>query len=206
MKSNGKSHPDQFLSNYLTKIPSRMSSITTITAQTSSGLTPTRNLGRETALNLNNKNLNGRPSNPSRQPSSISQRSSGQVMTVRSHQKIRVTVLCARSLAKRDLFRLPDPFVRVNVDGSGQSHATESCKNTLDPKWNVYYDLLLSSEDSITISVWNDKKIHTKKDGIVKLNNSAAFLGCVKLLSNAIQRLKDTGICAFKASVSAYVT
>lgn len=174
-----------------------MSSITTITAQTSSGLTPTRNLGRETALNLNNKNLNGRASNPSRQsvnPSSISQRSSGQVMTVRSHQKIRVTVLCARSLAKRDLFRLPDPFVRVNVDGSGQSHATESCKNTLDPKWNVYYDLLLSSEDSITISVWNDKKIHTKKDGIVKLNNSAAFLGCVKLLSNAIQRLKDTGI------------
>ena len=27
--------------------------------------------------------------------------------------KIRVTVLCARNLAKRDLFRLPDPFVRV---------------------------------------------------------------------------------------------
>ena len=199
MKSNGKSHSDQVLPNFLSKISQKMSSITTITAQTSGGLTPTRNLGRETALNLNNKNLNGRASNSSRQsvnPSSIAQRTSGQVMTVRSHQKIRVTVLCARSLAKRDLFRLPDPFVRVNVDGSGQSHATESCKNTLDPKWNVYYDLLLSSEDSITISVWNDKKIHTKKDGIVKLNNSAAFLGCVKLLSNAIQRLKDTGICS----------
>jgi E3 ubiquitin ligase SMURF1/2 len=101
-------------------------------------------------------------------------------MTVRSHQKIRVTILCARSLAKRDLFRLPDPFVRVNVDGSGQSHTTESCKNTLDPKWNVYYDLLLSSEDSITISVWNDKKIHAKKDGIVKLvsivNKTLSFL------------------------------
>lgn len=39
--------------------------------------------------------------------------------------------------------------------------------------------------DSITISVWNHKKIH-KKQG-------AGFLGCVRLLSNAISRLKDTG-------------
>ena len=30
-------------------------------------------------------------------------------------QKIRVTVLCARSLVKRDLFRLPDPFVKVSL-------------------------------------------------------------------------------------------
>lgn len=30
-------------------------------------------------------------------------------------QKIRVTILCARSLVKRDLFRLPDPFVKVNT-------------------------------------------------------------------------------------------
>ena len=177
-----------------------MSSTTTITAQTSAALTPTRNLPRETSLNLNNKNLNGR--NPNSRPSTASSPagqglravvSANSVMTVRSHQKIRVTILCARSLAKRDLFRLPDPFVRVNVDGSGQSHTTESCKNTLDPKWNVYYDLLLSSEDSITISVWNDKKIQAKKDGVVKMNNAAAILGCVKLLSNAIQRLKDTG-------------
>ena len=28
-------------------------------------------------------------------------------------QKIRITILCARSLVKRDLFRLPDPFVKV---------------------------------------------------------------------------------------------
>ena len=30
-------------------------------------------------------------------------------------QKIRVTILCARSLVKRDLFRLPDPFVKVRL-------------------------------------------------------------------------------------------
>lgn len=99
--------------------------------------------------------------------------------------KIRVTVLCARNLAKRDIFRLPDPFVRVSVDGSGQTHSTESCKNTLDPKWNQHYDLYLGKSDAVTISVWNDKKVHKK--------NGAGFLGCVRLLGAAINRLKDTG-------------
>jgi len=74
-------------------------------------------------------------------------------------QKIRVTILCARSLVKRDIFRLPDPFVKVHVDGSGQSHMTEVSKNTLDPKWNVHYDLFVGLNDAITISVWNDKKV-----------------------------------------------
>jgi len=99
--------------------------------------------------------------------------------------KIRVTVLCARNLAKRDIFRLPDPFVRVSVDGSGQTHSTDSCKATLDPKWNQHYDLYLGKNDAVTISVWNDKKVHKK--------NGAGFLGCVRLLGAAINRLKDTG-------------
>ena len=50
-------------------------------------------------------------------------------------------------------------FFQVHVDGSGQSHVTEACKNTLDPKWNVHYDLFVGSNDAITISVWNDKKV-----------------------------------------------
>lgn len=83
-------------------------------------------------------------------------------------QKIRVTILCARSLVKRDLFRLPDPFVKVHVDGSGQSHVTEAGKNTLDPKWNVHYDLYVGSNDAITISVWNDKKVRIKSFFILK--------------------------------------
>lgn len=45
------------------------------------------------------------------------------------------------------------------MDGSGQCHATEVSKNTLDPKWNVHYDLYVGVNDSITISVWNDKKV-----------------------------------------------
>uniref|UniRef100_A0AAY4CPW7 E3 ubiquitin-protein ligase n=1 Tax=Denticeps clupeoides TaxID=299321 RepID=A0AAY4CPW7_9TELE len=84
-----------------------------------------------------------------------------------------------------DLTCLPDPFAKVVVDGSGQCHSTDTVRNTLDPKWNQHYDLYIGKSDSITISVWNHKKIH-KKQG-------AGFLGCVRLLSNAINRLKDTG-------------
>ncbi|KAG9343015.1 hypothetical protein JZ751_015233 [Albula glossodonta] len=80
---------------------------------------------------------------------------------------------------------LPDPFAKVVVDGSGQCHSTDTVKSTLDPKWNQHYDLYIGKTDSITISIWNHKKIH-KKQG-------AGFLGCIRLLSNAISRLKDTG-------------
>ncbi|KAF7993940.1 hypothetical protein HCN44_011209 [Aphidius gifuensis] len=99
--------------------------------------------------------------------------------------KIRLTILCARNLARRDLFRLPDPFAKVIVDGSGQCHSTETCKATLDPKWNQHYDLYIGKNDGITISVWNHRKIHKKQGG--------GFLGCVKIQSSTIQRLKDTG-------------
>lgn len=52
----------------------------------------------------------------------------------------------------------------------------------------------IGKSDSITISVWNHKKIH-KKQG-------AGFLGCVRLLSNAINRLKDTGCkCCYSLNV-----
>lgn len=53
----------------------------------------------------------------------------------------------------------------------------------------VFFFRYIGRSDSITISVWNHKKIH-KKQG-------AGFLGCVRLLSNAINRLKDTG-CEYK--------
>ncbi|KAF5295220.1 hypothetical protein FQR65_LT10504 [Abscondita terminalis] len=81
-------------------------------------------------------------------------------------QKIRLTILCARSLVRKDLFRLPDPFAKISVEGSGQCHSTETA-------------------DSITISIWNHRKIHKKQGG--------GFLGCVRIVNSLIQRLKDTG-------------
>ncbi|XP_078510463.1 E3 ubiquitin-protein ligase SMURF2 isoform X3 [Lissotriton helveticus] len=126
----------------------------------------------------------GRPP-PGPCTSSASRDMSNQGVRRNGPVKLRLTVLCAKNLVKKDFFRLPDPFAKVVVDGSGQCHSTDTVKNTLDPKWNQHYDLYIGKSDSITISVWNHKKIH-KKQG-------AGFLGCVRLLCSAINRLKDTG-------------
>ncbi|XP_047529597.1 E3 ubiquitin-protein ligase SMURF2 [Vanessa atalanta] len=99
--------------------------------------------------------------------------------------KIRLTILCARNLVRRDLFRLPDPFAKISVDGSGQVYSTNAVKATLDPKWNTHYDLYLTKGDGITISVWNERKIH-KRQG-------SGFLGCVRILPSTVHKLKDTG-------------
>ncbi|KAM3961116.1 SMAD specific E3 ubiquitin protein ligase isoform 2-T2 [Aphomia sociella] len=100
-------------------------------------------------------------------------------------QKIRLTILCARNLARRDLFRLPDPFAKIAVDGSGQVYSTNAVKATLDPKWNTHYDLYLTKGDGITISIWNQRKIH-KRQG-------SGFLGCVRIQPSTVHKLKDTG-------------
>lgn len=81
---------------------------------------------------------------------------------------------------------MPDPFAKVTVDGtSGQMYTTEIQKASLDPRWNAHFDLFIGSKDTITISVWNQRKIHKK--------HAAAFLGCVRIPHNSIMRLKDTG-------------
>jgi E3 ubiquitin ligase SMURF1/2 len=72
----------------------------------------------------------------------------------------------------------------VVVDG-GQVFTTDACKTTIDPKWSSHYDLFLSRGDGITISVWNQKK--------VLKNSGSGFMGCVRITSSTIQRLKDTG-------------
>uniref|UniRef100_A0A1B0AP27 E3 ubiquitin-protein ligase SMURF1 n=1 Tax=Glossina palpalis gambiensis TaxID=67801 RepID=A0A1B0AP27_9MUSC len=99
--------------------------------------------------------------------------------------KIRITILCARSLIRKDLFRLPDPFAKIQVEGSGsaQVFSTDVCKSTLDPKWNAHYDLFLGRTDVITITVWNQRKIH----------KGSGFLGCLRISPEMIQRLKGAG-------------
>lgn len=84
-----------------------------------------------------------------------------------------------------EILGLPDPFAKITVDGNGQCHSTETVKNTLDPKWNSHYDLYIGKNDSITISVWNHRKVQ-KRQG-------SGFLGCVRIVNSLIQRLKDTG-------------
>ena len=41
---------------------------------------------------------------------------------------------------QRDVFRLPDPFAIVTVDGE-QTHTTSVIKKTLNPYWNDSFDV-----------------------------------------------------------------
>ncbi len=50
------------------------------------------------------------------------------------------SVVAADSLAKRDVFRLPDPFAVITVDGE-QTHTTSVIKKTLNPYWNENFDM-----------------------------------------------------------------
>ena len=43
----------------------------------------------------------------------------------------------------------------------------------------------LSRSDSVTVSVWNNKKVNRRE--------GAGFLGCVTLTPSTVTRLKDTG-------------
>lgn len=99
--------------------------------------------------------------------------------------KLRLTVHSAKNLMKKDFFKLPDPFAKMVVDGSGQCHSTDIIKSTLDPKWNQHFDLFLSRSDSVTVSVWNNRKVQRRE--------GAGFLGCVRLSPVNITRLRDTG-------------
>jgi E3 ubiquitin-protein ligase NEDD4 len=49
-------------------------------------------------------------------------------------------VVAADSLIKRDVFRLPDPFAVITVDGE-QTHTTSVIKKTLNPYWNENFDV-----------------------------------------------------------------
>jgi C2 domain len=49
-------------------------------------------------------------------------------------------VVAADGLAKRDVFRLPDPFAVITVD-SEQTHTTSVIKKTLNPYWNEVFDM-----------------------------------------------------------------
>ena len=47
------------------------------------------------------------------------------------------------------------------------------------------FDRFLSRSDSVTVSVWNNRKVNRRE--------GAGFLGCVTLAPTVVSRLKDTG-------------
>ncbi|KAG0307226.1 hypothetical protein BGZ97_000463 [Linnemannia gamsii] len=88
-----------------------------------------------------------------------------------TRRTIRLTVIAADGLYKRDVFRLPDPFAVVTVDGD-QTHTTTVMKKTLNPYWNESFEVLVTNKSVLAVQIFDQKKFKKKDQG---------FLGTVNI-------------------------
>ena len=84
---------------------------------------------------------------------------------------ISVKLVAAESLYKRDVFRSPDPFAVLTVDGY-QTKSTAAAKKTLNPYWNETFKFSDINENSVlTIQVFDQKKFKKKDQGFLGVVN-----------------------------------
>ncbi|KAF9356490.1 hypothetical protein BGX26_005182 [Mortierella sp. AD094] len=81
------------------------------------------------------------------------------------------TIIAADGLYKRDVFRLPDPFAVVTVDGD-QTHTTTVMKKTLNPYWNESFEVNVTNKSILAVQIFDQKKFKKKDQG---------FLGTVNI-------------------------
>ncbi|KAI8916369.1 hypothetical protein EDD86DRAFT_198382 [Gorgonomyces haynaldii] len=89
-----------------------------------------------------------------------------------SQRNLKIKIVAADSLFKRDVFRMPDPFVVITVNGE-QTHTTAAAKRTLNPFWNESFYLTVNDSSVLTLQVFDQRK--WKKD------RNQGFLGVVNL-------------------------
>ncbi|KAL3480092.1 hypothetical protein BJX99DRAFT_244530 [Aspergillus californicus] len=83
---------------------------------------------------------------------------------------LRVTIIAADGLYKRDVFRLPDPFSVATVGGE-QTHTTSVIKKTLNPYWNEMFDLRVNEDSILAIQIFDQKKFKKKDQGFLGVIN-----------------------------------
>ncbi|KAJ8330447.1 hypothetical protein BDV3_003077 [Batrachochytrium dendrobatidis] len=97
---------------------------------------------------------------------------------------VRLAVVAADGLYKRDVFRLPDPFAVVTIDGE-QTKSTSVIKRTLNPYWNQSFDLVLRNESVITVQIFDQRK--WKKD------KNQGFLGVINIQMSSVFNIQTGG-------------
>ncbi|TFK72516.1 ubiquitin-protein ligase [Pluteus cervinus] len=85
-------------------------------------------------------------------------------------KKIRVTVVAADGLSKRDVFRLPDPFAVITVDAE-QTHTTSVMKKTLNPYWNESFDIFVKDSSVVAVQIFDQRKFKRRDQGFLGVVN-----------------------------------
>ncbi|KAF9521135.1 hypothetical protein BS47DRAFT_1357065 [Hydnum rufescens UP504] len=98
-----------------------------------------------------------------------------------SGRKLRITVVAADGLSKRDVFRLPDPFAVITVDAE-QTHTTSVIKKTLNPYWNENFDVTVKDSSVIAVQIFDQRKFKRRDQG-------ASILG-LGFLSDSVSPLE----------------
>ncbi|KAL4074493.1 hypothetical protein V8B97DRAFT_2005434 [Scleroderma yunnanense] len=97
-------------------------------------------------------------------------------MSTPAHLKqIRITVVAADGLSKRDVFRLPDPFAVITVDAE-QTHTTSVIKKTLNPYWNESFDILglhstVKDSSVVAVQIFDQRKFKRRDQGFLGVVN-----------------------------------
>ncbi|KAI0007938.1 HECT-domain-containing protein [Xylariaceae sp. FL0662B] len=94
---------------------------------------------------------------------------------------LRVTIIAADGLYKRDVFRLPDPFAVATLNGE-QTKTTSVSKRTLNPYWNESFDFRASEDSILAVQVFDQKKFKKKDQG---------FLGVINVRVGDVIELAD---------------
>lgn len=83
---------------------------------------------------------------------------------------LRVTIIAADGLYKRDVFRFPDPFAVATMSGE-QTRTTSVIKKTLNPYWNESFDMKATEESILAIQIFDQKKFKKKDQGFLGVIN-----------------------------------
>ncbi|KAF1814523.1 E3 ubiquitin-protein ligase hula [Eremomyces bilateralis CBS 781.70] len=83
---------------------------------------------------------------------------------------LRLTIVAADSLYKRDVFRFPDPFAVATINGE-QTKTTTVIKKTLNPYWNESFDLSVTEDSVLAVQIFDQKKFKKKDQGFLGVVN-----------------------------------
>ena len=88
----------------------------------------------------------------------------------RAEPNLRVTIIAADGLYKRDVFRFPDPFAVATISGE-QTKTTSVIKKTLNPYWNEVFDMRATEDSILAIQIFDQKKFKKKDQGFLGVIN-----------------------------------